>query len=152
VKMEHGALPDECRRYFTIRTIIDRQIHNVVETSERLIRAAGVSSADDVRCHANTLIRYSPERRMRNIELRRYLYKNLYLNRVVNEPHHRARQLLRDLFQFYLKHPGEIGGQTRRQTRRAGLHRVVCDYIAGMTDRYAIAEHQKFFGDKLKFA
>jgi len=60
--------------------------------------------------------------------------------------------LLRDLFNFYLKHPKEIGGQARRQIRRNGLHRAVCDYIAGMTDRYAIQEHRRLFGDTLKFA
>jgi len=42
--------------------------------------------------------------------------------------------------------------QCRKEVRRLGIHRAVCDYIAGMTDRFAIAEHQKFFGDKLKFS
>jgi dGTPase len=151
VKKEHGDLPDECRRYFIIRTIIDLQIKDVVETSERLILAAGVQSADDVRRCAKTLIRYSAERRELNVELRRYLYKNLYFNRVVNEPHIRAKQFLRELFHFYLKHPKEIGEQARRQSRKAGLHRVVCDYIAGMTDRYAIQEHRRLCGNTLKF-
>jgi len=122
------------------------QIKDVVENSERLILAAGVQSADDVRRCAKPLIRYSAERRKLNIELRRYLYKNLYFNRVVNEPHIRAKRLLRDLFHLYLKHPNQIGEQARRQTRKAGLHRAVCDYIAGMTDRYAILEHQRIFG------
>ena len=100
VKKEHGDLPDECRRYFIIRTIIDLQIKDVVGTSETLIRAAGVQSADDVRLHAKPLIRYSAERRELNIELRRYLYKNLYFNSVVNEPHIRAKRILRELFQY----------------------------------------------------
>jgi dGTPase len=152
VKKEHGDLPDECRRYFIIRTIIDLQIKDVVENSERLIHAAGVQSADDVRRRAKSLVRYSAERRKLNVELRRYLYKNLYFNRVVNEPHIRAKRLLRELFHFYLKHPKEIGEQGRRQTRKAGLHRAVCDYIAGMTDRYAIQEHRRLCGNKLKFA
>jgi dGTPase len=152
VNREHGNLPDECRRYFIIRTIIDLQIKDVVENSERLILAAGVQSADDVRRCAKPLIRYSAERRELNAELRRYLYKNLYFNRVVNEPHIRAKQLLRELFHFYLKHPKEVGEQSRRQTRKAGRHRVVCDYIAGMTDRYAIQEHRRLCGDTLKFA
>jgi dGTPase len=91
-------------------------------------------------------VKYSAERRQLNLELRRYLYKHLYFNPLVNEPHLRARQLLRDLFHFYLKHPKEIGGQSRRQTRKAGLHRVVCDYIAGMTDRYAMLEGERIFG------
>jgi dGTPase len=152
VRQEFGNLPDESRRYFIIRTIIDLQIADVVETSERLIRAAGVQSADDVRRVSKPLIQYSPERRALNIELRRYLYKNLYFNRVVNEPHVRAKQLLKDLFHFYLKHPKEIGEQARKQIRRIGPPRAVCDYIAGMTDRYAIQEHQRFYGNTLKFA
>jgi dGTPase len=152
VKKEHGHLPDECRRYFIIRTILDLQIKDVVETSELLIRAAAVQSADDVRRCSKALVNYSTERRKLNLELRRYLYKNLYFNPLVNEPHIRAKQLLRELFHFYLRHPKEIGEQTRRQTRKAGLHRVVCDYIAGMTDRYAIQEHRRLCGDTLKFA
>ena len=146
VKKEHGDFPDECRRYFIIRTIIDLQIKDVVETSERLIHAAGVQSADDVRRCAKTLIRHSAERRELNVELRRYLYRNLYFNRAVNEPHIRAKQLLRELFHFYLKRPKEIGEQARKQIRKAGLHRAVCNYLAGMTDRYAMLEHQRIFG------
>ena len=152
MKKEHGVLPDECRRYFIIRTILDLQIKDVVETSERLIRNAGVSSADDVRRCPKTLVKYSAERRKLNLELRRYLYKNLYFNPLVNEPHIRAKQLLRDLFHFYLQHPKEIGEQARRRVRKIGLHRVVCDYIAGMTDRYAIQEHRRLCGDSLKFS
>jgi len=151
VKKEFGNPPEESRRYFIIRTIIDMQIADVLATSERLIAAANVRSADDVRRFAKPLVQYSPERGRLNFELRRYLYKNLYFNAVVNEPHLRARQLLKDLFDFYLKHPKEIGETARKQIRKVGKHRAVCDYIAGMTDRYAIAEHKKLFGDKLKF-
>jgi dGTPase len=145
VKKEHGSLPDECRRYFTIRTIIDMQVKDVVETSERLILAANVQSADDVRLFPRLLIQYSLERRKLNIELRKYLYKNLYYNPVVNAPHIRAKQILRDLFAYYVKHPSEIGEQARKRVRKLGVHRAVCDYLAGMTDRYALLEHQRIF-------
>ncbi len=145
VRREHGRLADECRRYFTIRTIIDMQVKDVVETSEALIEKAGVQSADEVRLHSKSLIQYSPARRKLNQELRRYLYKNLYYNSVVNEPHLRAKQLLKDLFAFFLKHPEQIGEQSRKRVRKLGLHRTVCDYLAGMTDRYAMQEHQRLF-------
>src|ERR1700753_4224756 len=98
VKKAHGKLPDESRRYFIIRTIIDLQVKDVVETSEALIEKAGVQSADEVRLYPKVLIQYSAERRKLNIELRKYLYKNLYFNPVVNAPHIRAKQLLQDLF------------------------------------------------------
>ncbi len=151
VKKECGNPPEESRRYFIIRTIIDMQLADVIATSEELITAAKVKSADDVRKHAKPLISYSPERRKLNLELRKYLYKNLYFNEVVNEPHIRAKQLLKDLFAHYLKHPKEIGEQARKEIRKSNIHRAVCDYIAGMTDRFAIAEHKRIFGDKLKF-
>jgi len=150
VKKEHGDLSDECRRYFIIRTIIDMQIRDVVENSERLIGAAGVHSADDVRLWPKTLVQYSPGRRELNLELRRYLYRNLYYNPVVNQPHRRANRLLKDLFNFYLKHPAEIGGQARRRVRQTGLHRAVCDYLSGMTDRYVLLEYERLFGKTRK--
>jgi len=146
VKKEHGNLPDECRRYFTIRTIIDLQIRDVVETSEQLIKSAGVQSADDVRRFPKSLIQYSPERRKLNLELRKYLYKNLYYNPVVHQPNLRAVKMLGQLFNYYLKHPKEIGDSSRRRLKKIGLHRAVCDYLAGMTDRYTMLEYERIFG------
>jgi dGTPase len=150
VKREFGNLPDESRRYFIIRTIIDMQIHDVVENSERLIAKAGVKSADDVRLNSKALIAYSPERRELNLELRNYLYKNLYYNPVVHRPNLRAVKLLGNLFHYYLKHPKEIGENSRKRIKKSGLHRAVCDYIAGMTDRYVMLESQRIFGEAFK--
>jgi dGTPase len=146
VKRQHGSLPDECRRYFTIRTITDAQVRDVVENSEKLIRAAGVKSADEVRLHSKPLIQYSPERRAQNLELRKYLYRNLYFSPQVDAANTRAVRVLAELFKFYVAHPREIGEQSRRRIRQDGLHRAACDYIAGMTDRYVMLEHQRLFG------
>jgi dGTPase len=57
--------------------------------------------------------------------------------------------MLEDLFGYYLRHPDEIGGQTRKRIRAVGLHRAVCDYLAGMTDRYVMLEHQRLFGARV---
>jgi dGTPase len=150
VKKEFGNLPDESRRYFTIRTIIDMQIRDVVENSERLIAKASVQSADDVRLNSKPLIAYSPKRRELNLELRNYLYKNLYYNPVVHQPNLRAVKLLGELFNYYLKHPKEIGESSRKRLKKIGLHRAVCDYLAGMTDRYVMLENQRIFGATFK--
>jgi dGTPase len=146
VKKEHKELPDECRRYFMIRTLIDMQIRDVVETSEALILAAKVNSADDVRRFPKGLIQHSPARRKLNLELRDYLYKNLYFNPVVHEPNMRAVKMLEELFHYFLKHPNQIGEGAQKRVEKSGLHRAVCDYIAGMTDRYVMIEHQRIFG------
>jgi dGTPase len=146
VKREQGNLPDECRRYFIIRTMIDDQVRDVVETTEKQIAAAGVQSADAVRLHPRALVQYSPARRRLNQELRKYLYRHLYFSKQVDEANTRATRMLAELFNFYLTHPREIGEQSRKRIRRDGLHRSVCDYIAGMTDRYVVQEYQRHLG------
>lgn len=146
VKREQGNLPDECRRYFIIRTMIDDQVRDVVETTEKQIAAAGVQSADDVRLHPRALVQYSVARRRQNQELRKYLYRHLYFSQQVDEANTRATRMLAELFNFYLTHPREIGEQSRKRIRRDGLHRSVCDYIAGMTDRYVVQEYQRHLG------
>lgn len=146
VKKEQGNMPDECRRYAIIRSMIDGQVRDVVETTEKLIAAAGVKSADDVRLHRQALVQHSAERRRLNQEMRKYLYRNLYFSKQVDEANTRAVRILEEVFNFYLKHPKQIGEQSQRRIRREGLHRAVCDYIAGMTDRYIMHEHQRHFG------
>jgi dGTPase len=145
VRREYGDLPDEGRRYYTIRCIIDDQVKDVVHTSEQLIRKTDVASADDVRKQARPLIRYSTERRKLNLQLRKYLYRNYYYHPAVHEPNLRATRMMRDLFGYFLTRPKQIGEFSRKQIRSLGLHRAVCDYIAGMTDLYLMKEHERIF-------
>jgi len=118
----------------------------VVETTEKRILDSSAASVDDVRRRSKTLVQYSSERGELNLELRDYLYKNLYYNPVVYEPNQRAVRMMEQLFQYYLEHPDEVGAQSRKRIKKIGLHRAVCDYIAGMTDRYVLQERNRVFG------
>jgi dGTPase len=146
VRKNHEELPAETRRYFIIRCIIDSQVRDVVETSESAILASRVKTADDVRRQTRALIRHSPARRKENAELTSYLFRNLYSNPAVAEPNRRAGRMLGDLFQYFVAHPAEIGQSARKRAGKTGWHRAICDYLSGMTDRYAIQEHQRLFG------
>ena len=145
IRREHGAQPDECRRYFIIRCLIDSAVKDVVKTTEAAIVKAGVKTADDARAQPRPLVRYSPERRRLNLELRKYLYQNLYYHPAVHEPNVRAVKMLGDLFEHFLAHRAEVGGQARKGARREGWPRAVCDYLSGMTDRYAMSTHARLF-------
>ena len=145
-RRQQGELPDECRRYFIIRCLIDDHVRDVVTTSEKVIAASGVTSADAVRLHPKPLIRYSDARRKLNLELRKYLYQNLYYSDAVHEPHVRATQMLEDLFLHLMKHRRANDLLTRQWARKEGWPRAICDHLAGMTDRYAIAEHRRLLG------
>jgi dGTPase len=143
VEAEHGKLPDECRRYFIIRCITDLQVKDVVTTTEALIQARKIRTTDQARAEPQALVKYSDERGRLNSELGEFLYNNLYDNPAVNEPHIRARHVLQALFKHYLAHHNEIGTRARKQARQDGWPRAVCDYLAGMTDRYALMDHQR---------
>jgi len=59
-------------------------------------------------------------------------------------------KLIGQLFKYFLAHPKEIGESSRKRIKKSGLHRAVCDYIAGMTDRYVMLESERIFGKQLK--
>ena len=143
VVRDHGRLPDECRRYFVIRCLIDGQVKDVVNTTETRLSRLRIGSTRAVREHPRPLVSYSTTRKRQNQELRRYLYKNLYYNPRVHNPNIQAVRLLEELFAYFLKNPEAMGSQAKKRLNHDGLHRAVCDYLAGMTDRYAMLEHQR---------
>ena len=132
-------------RSYVIRCIIDGQASDVIATSAALIDRAKVASADEVRQHPKPLIAYSRPLLKANQQLRRFLYKNLYYHPRVAGANGRACEMLRDVFEAYLKDPKLLGNATSRRVKSDGLHRTVCDYIAGMTDRYLLDEHARLF-------
>ncbi len=133
---------------YVIRCMIDRQVQDVITTSEEFINDAGVQSTDDVRRQKKPLIRYSLTLLKANQTLRRFLYKNLYHHPRVASANNRACGLLKDVFELYLKKPSLLGETTAKRVRKDGLHRTVCDYLSGMTDRYLMEEHARLFAEE----
>lgn len=129
-----------------IGAIIDAQVRDVVTTSADVIAKAGVRSADEVRRQEFPLIRYSAERLAANHELRRFLYKNVYYHPRVAEVNRQACEMLRAVFEAYVNDPTRLGDMAAKRIEKEGLHRTVCDYTAGMTDRYLIEEHERLAG------
>lgn len=130
---------------YVIRCIIDRQVQDVITTSADLIATAGVACVEDVRRQKKPLIRYSLPLLKANQTLRKFLYKNLYYHPRVAGANQRACASLKNVFQAYLKKRSLLGEATAKRIRRDGLHRTVCDYLSGMTDRYLMEEHEKLF-------
>jgi dGTPase len=126
-----------------IRDIIDLQVRDVVATSAATIAAAAPPNAEEARRQPAPLIRYSEELRAANRALRDFLYANVYYHPRVAEVNRRACEMLRSVFAAYLREPERLGDAAGRRLDSEGLHRTVCDYIAGMTDRYLLEEHAR---------
>lgn len=134
---------------YVIRCLIDRQVEDVLVTSSARIAKAKVSSVDDVRAQPRPLIRYSDRLLAANRKLRRFLYANLYYHPQVNGVNQRACELLKRVFEEYLNVPSQLGRTSAKRVQKDGLHRTVCDFVSGMTDRYLIGEHERLFGTGL---
>jgi len=126
-----------------IRKIIDVQVEDVVTTSAASISKANPRSADDVRKQSAKLIHYSDDLRKANAALRKFLYANVYYHPRVAEVNQRACEMLKNVFESYIADPKQLGEVATRRLEQEGLHRTVCDYVAGMTDRYLIEEHAR---------
>jgi dGTPase len=126
-----------------IHGIIDAQVQDVLATSARSVAGANVQSADDVRKQTVRLICYSDELLKANHELRKFLYQNVYYHPRVTEVNRRACEMLRKVFESYVADPSRLGDAAAKRIDQEGLYRTVCDYIAGMTDRYLMEEHAR---------
>src|SRR5438046_4193823 len=116
-----------------IRYFIDRQVRYVIVTSAEQITSLKVQSRDEVR-NQSVLIRYGDDLAEANRALRKFLYQNDYYHPRVAKVNQRACEMLRKVFESYLLDRSRLGDSAARRIESEGLHRTVCDYIAGMTD------------------
>jgi len=149
VLSRHSESPGQEFHKVIIRDIIDVQVEDVVRTSAETIAESGVQSADDVRRQSASLIRYSDRLLNANRELRRFLYKNVYYHPRVAAVNKRACEMLRSVFEAYVHEPQRLGEAAAKRIEKEGLHRTVCDYLAGMTDRYLLEEHARLMGERV---
>ena len=134
----------EKRIYEAIREFIGMQIHDVIENSLEMIKRAGVESVDDVR-ECDVLIDFSPEMREKNGILKKFLYENLYTHYKVIKMQEKAKRYIEALFNVYMENLKQLPPQFYAMLEEFPPERVVCDYIAGMTDRYAQEEYARLF-------
>lgn len=128
--------------YESIRRMLSAQVYDVIACSGQILRTAAPASVDEVRARA-IRIGFSPQMRLASSELKRFLFANLYRHPQVLETTQRARTIVQDLFKAFRADPSQMPDA---HARRGDDPRAVADYIAGMTDRFAIREHERLTG------
>lgn len=132
----------------SIRRMLSQQVYDVIDATRARIAEHRPQDADEAR-RCPPLIRFSPEMREASTQLKRFLFKELYRHPQVNETTARAKAVLTELFAAYTSAPNEMQSAFADKAAAADLHRVVADYIAGMTDRFAVREHERLTGRRL---
>lgn len=144
----YPALPERRRIHETIRRMINHVVVQLIEHSRRLLAEAGVRHADEVRACEHPLIDYDPQTRAQTLELKRFLREHLYNHYRVRRMSAKAVQVIESLFGALLDDPRLLPPQYQEKLDGcddSGRARVVADYVAGMTDRYAIREYRRLF-------
>lgn len=145
VKDKYPSLPEDRQILQTISHLIGLLIMDLVDQTRKNISEAGITTQEAVRTHSGNLVMFSSETAARNRELKRFLYKNLYRHYKVERMRIKAERFLTMLFENYLQNPTLLPSSYQEKYERYGRERVACDYIAGMTDRYALDEYKRLF-------
>ncbi|MDX2006918.1 MAG: deoxyguanosinetriphosphate triphosphohydrolase [Meiothermus sp.] len=149
---ELGLKPDSfdaVSRLTLVRELLGLIITDTITSTHALLERNKVGSLEAVRRHPVTLAQYSPELGQKLQELRRFLYTNLYRHPYIMQQRDKTEAVLVKLFEIYCKSPDLLPSGVRHSFEEEGLERSVCDYIAGMTDRYALEEYERLFGEEM---
>jgi len=142
---EYCRLSPHLRRAEGVRRLIHLLVSDVIETSRQTIARLRLTSAADVRFAPEKAIRFSKEVEPLKQELESFLKAKFYQHYRVIRMTKKAQRFLRELFAAYVEDPRLLPTDWQQLADKDGLHRAVCDYISGMTDRYAEEEYRKLF-------
>ena len=142
---EHPDASGRRLLFDTIRRMLSQQVYDVIDATRANLAAHAPLSADAARL-CPPMVRFSQPMREASTQLKRFLFKELYRHEQVNETTARAKQVLTELFEAYVSQPNAMPSDF---ACRDDLHRSVADYVAGMTDRFAVREHERLTGTKV---
>ena len=129
-----------------LKRVLDRLATDLIENTRRQVEASGVESVEDVRRHPNRLAGFSPQAAAADTSLKRFLNARLYSHPVIADERERSVAALDALFQFFLDHPDRMPNYYADLAAKEPPRRVVCDYIAGMTDQFLLRQCRELLG------
>ncbi len=153
VRAEHPMLSVQRHSHEVIRRLINRMVADVLLTTKARITQYRITSADHVRHLGQPLVQFSSEMELAHRSIKSFLFKYMYRNFKVNRMTSKARRVVAELFRFFHAEPNCLPNVWYAQTDGAGTQRtaeVIADFIAGMTDRFALDEHARIFDPKMR--
>lgn len=140
---------DELTRHRLIRRLINIEVTDLVQSSDRMIRRSNIRSVEDLQKLPYNVVGFSEDMHRRNRELKDFLFENLYNHYRVVRMAVKAERIIQNLYEAFTAEPTILPDNFQGDIDQIGLEKTVCYYIAGMTDRYAINEHQKLFDPEI---
>jgi dGTPase len=129
----------------TVSALIGMQLTDICETTRDNLLKYGINSLDDLRRVNRVVVHFSPQVEQENLALKRFLKEKLYRHYRVDKMRVKAEHVLSRLFEAYVRRPNLLSPKYRRRIEQNGVERTVADYLAGMTDRYALDDYKTLF-------
>lgn len=140
-----GTKLTELTRNRLIRRLIGIEVTDVIETTSSKLVSSGVASVRELQELPYSVVAFSDDLAQMNRQLKDFLFHNMYKHHRVVRMQLKAEIFLRDLFKAYIENPQILPKEVQQEAESSDFYRTVCDYIAGMTDRFALQEHSKLF-------
>lgn len=140
-----GPALSDMERHRMIRHLVGIMVTDIVTATDKRLKENKVNSPTDIQKLKTNVVGYSEEMQRRNRELKDFLYAKLYRHNRVMRMQVKAEKTISEIFHAYRAEPAMLPEHVQFFVEKRGLERTICDYIAGMTDRYAIEEHEKLF-------
>jgi dGTPase len=141
---------DELSRHRLIRRLIGIEVDDIIVATDQFVRESLVKSVKDLRNLPYNMINFSEDMQRRNRQLKDFLFTKLYRHHRVMRMAVKAERIISDLYYAYKSNPAMLPFHIQDLIRERGLERTICDYLAGMTDRFCIDEHNKLFNPAVK--
>jgi dGTPase len=145
INEKYPTLSEEKSKYQILRTIINNQVTDVIRQGEANIKKFKIKSAKETTGLPAKVITFSENMQLKRKPMRQFLANNLYQHYRVIRMSDKAVRFIKKLFEIYLARPQQLHPKFQMKLKQETPYRVICDYIAGMTDRYALDEYKKFF-------
>ena len=142
---QYKGMDFKLKKYQVVRSIINELISDFRQATLENLENHEVQTVDDVRCAPIRIATFGKEFTEKNKQLKQFLHKNMYSHRKVLRMEFKAELTLEGIFNAYLKMPALLPESVQENSQRGSFERRVCDYVSGMTDRYAINEYKNLY-------
>lgn len=132
-----------------LKRMLNHMVTDLIENTRRRVRESGVSTVEEIRRYPERLAAFSPATDALRRQAKRFLMQNLYQNEALWPQKAGGEKIIQELFSYWLEHPGELPSSYQQQMQAESRARVICDYIAGMTDNYILDRYRKVRGKSL---
>jgi dGTPase len=146
VVQTYPAVPEKLQFNETIKRVFDRLTGDLITNTQARVKTTGISTVCDVRRHMGRITAFSPEVELERRQIKDFLYANLYYTPSLAGEKDDAERIVTELFNFWMADLGALPHSYREKAEKDSPPRVVCDYIAGMTDHFIIEQYEKYCG------